>query len=314
MTDCDEGCKRPRIEEDRSIGKPQLLLATSELQKRTGKKYCDESELLSLLLAHGLVRRVRTITVEVRPLSGESFDIQLDASHPTVGEAKEQIERNEGTKSEQQLLCLVQVSSDGSNVREYDQEPEELKEDEMALMEDDVVAMVVIQTPKIWRMYPTEGVNVCDNGKLVMNTREIDSLAHTGEELTEGTHYCEMTIMEGTPFIGVCRPDTNLNEWQGQRQNNNAWLKSSRYGGLYGNGKQNDHVQNGIRGFRKGDRMGVLLDLHDGSLTFFKNGVEHSPGYPPGSVVGPVAFAVQMIYSDDKVRLLPNPTWPDGHC
>ena len=61
-------CKRPHIEKDRSIGKPQLLLATSELQKRTGKKYCDESEMLSLLLAHGLVRRVRTITVEVRPL------------------------------------------------------------------------------------------------------------------------------------------------------------------------------------------------------------------------------------------------------
>ena len=39
-----------------SLGRPQLLLATDELRKRTGKKYCDESELLPLLLAQGLVR------------------------------------------------------------------------------------------------------------------------------------------------------------------------------------------------------------------------------------------------------------------
>lgn len=91
-----------------------------------------------------------------------------------MGEAKEQIERDEGTKPEQQLLCRVQVSSDGSNVREFDQEPEELKEDEMALMEGDVVAMGVMPTTKIWRVHSTEGVNVCDNGKLVMNSREID--------------------------------------------------------------------------------------------------------------------------------------------
>ena len=185
----------------------------------------------------------------------------------------------------------------------------------MALMEGDVVAMGVMPTPKRWCVLPNGGVNVCENGKLVMNTREMDTLVHTGEELTEGKHYCEMEIVGGTPFIGVCRPDANPYDWHGWWQNDEAWLKGSRHGTLYGNGKhQNDHVQHGMDGFRKGDRMGVLLDLHDGSLTFFKNGVEHSPGYPPGSVVGPVAFAVQMIYPYDKVRLLDNPTWPDGHC
>ena len=128
-------------------GRPQLLLNTDELRKRTGKKYCDEAELVPLLLAHGLIRRVRTIAVEVRPLSGESFDIKLNAKAPTVGEAKEQIERDEGTKPRSQLLCRVQVSSDGSNVREFDQEPEELKEDGMALEEGDVIAMGVMPDP-----------------------------------------------------------------------------------------------------------------------------------------------------------------------
>ena len=61
---------------------------------------------MPLLLAHGLIRRVRTIAVEVRPLSGESFDIKLNAKAPTVGEAKEQIERDEGTKPERPSASL----------------------------------------------------------------------------------------------------------------------------------------------------------------------------------------------------------------
>jgi hypothetical protein len=135
--------QQPENTSNQPRGRPQLLLNTEELRKRTGKKYCDEAELVPLLLAHGLVRRVRTIAVEVRPLSGESFDIRLNAKAPTVGEAKEQIEREEGTEEPKQLLCRVQVSADGSNVREFDQEPEELKEDGMELSEGDVIAMGV---------------------------------------------------------------------------------------------------------------------------------------------------------------------------
>ena len=122
----------------------------------------------------------------------------------------------------------------------------------------------------------------------------------------------EVQIVSGVPLIGVCRPDATPKDWHGERNNRDAWLKGSNYGGLYGNDKQNDDID-GVIGFKKGDHMGVLLDLDDGSLIFFKNGVEHSPGYPAGSVVGPVAFAVQMISSHDEVRLRPNATWPDGH-
>ena len=63
-----------------------------------------------------------------------------------------------------------------------------------------------------------------------------------------------------------------------------------------------------------GDRMGILLDLDDGSLRFFKNGVEHGPGYPAGSVTGPVARAAQMFFEADTVRLLPDAAWPAGHA
>ena len=62
-----------------SAGRPQLLLVKTELQSWLGKKYCDEADLLGLLLAHSIIRRVRTIEVEVRPLGGDSFKAALDA-------------------------------------------------------------------------------------------------------------------------------------------------------------------------------------------------------------------------------------------
>ena len=45
-----------------------------------------------------------------------------------------------------------------------------------------------------------------------------------------------------------------------------------------------------------GDRVGMLLDLSEGYLLFFKNGVKHGPGFPAGSVFGPVNHAMQLGY------------------
>jgi hypothetical protein len=64
--------------------------------------------------------------------------------------------------------------------------------------------------------------------------------------------------------------------------------------------------------YKQGDRVGMLLDLDNGSLRFFKNGVEHGPGYAAGSVTGPVLAAVQMYFKDASARLLPNAEAPAG--
>jgi hypothetical protein len=64
--------------------------------------------------------------------------------------------------------------------------------------------------------------------------------------------------------------------------------------------------------YKLGDRVGVLLDLDNGSLRFFKNGVQHGPGFPAGSVTGPVVAAVQMANRDISVRLLPSAEAPVG--
>ena len=88
-------------------------------------------------------------------------------------------------------MCRVQVSSDGSNVREFDLEPEELEDDGMALVEGDVIAMGVMpERPKQWRTFPEDLVTVSEEGKLATQTVDEEwSLTHTGQELMEGRHY-----------------------------------------------------------------------------------------------------------------------------
>jgi hypothetical protein len=124
-------------------GREQLLLTAPELQTRLGRKFVDESELLPLLLSHGLVRRVRTIEVHVRPLGGDSFVVTLDASKPTVGEAKAEIARSQGTAEDRQDLYKVAERADGQAVREDDAEPEPLDDESMSLEDGEVVAMAV---------------------------------------------------------------------------------------------------------------------------------------------------------------------------
>jgi hypothetical protein len=148
MNSSDKGIKRARTQQqdgagasDNLPGREQLLLTSPELQTRLGRKYCDEAEVLPLLLAHGFVRRVRTIQVEVRPL--DSFKITLDASLPTVGEAKAEISRSQGTAEELQELYRVAERADGLAVREDDVEPELLDDEGMLLEEGDLVAMAV---------------------------------------------------------------------------------------------------------------------------------------------------------------------------
>jgi hypothetical protein len=151
MSGENKGLKRARTHDQQDgtaaaenlTGREQLLLTSPELQTRLGRKFVDETELLPLLLAHGLIRRVRTILIEVRPLGGDSLKVTLDASKPTVGEAKAEITRTQGTAAACQELYRVAERADGLAVREDDAEPELLDDESMALKDGEVVAMAV---------------------------------------------------------------------------------------------------------------------------------------------------------------------------
>jgi hypothetical protein len=110
-------------------------------------------------------------------------------------------------------------------------------------------------------------------------------------------------------FIGISRPNLDPTQTHFGRGCTDGWFIWAYDCSLSGNGKEFDDPAGG---YKQGDRVGVLLDLDNGSLRFFKNGVEHGPGYPAGSLTGPVVAAVQMSYKDESVRLLPDAEAPAG--
>jgi hypothetical protein len=108
-------------------------------------------------------------------------------------------------------------------------------------------------------------------------------------------------------FIGISRPNLSPTGTYFRKDCIDGWFMYPYNGSLLAELHDDE-----AGGYKQGDRVGVLLDLDNGSLRFFKNGVQHGSGYPAGSVTGPVVAAVQMYRGDDSVRLLPNAEAPAG--
>jgi hypothetical protein len=208
-------------------------------------------------------------------------------------------------------LYKVAERADGLAVREDDAEPEPLDDESMMLNDGEIVAMAVKELLLLWRTFAADHVTLSEGGAVATHTAERTyALTSTGIELTEGKHFWEMELLSqivDNIYIGISRPNLDPAGCYCSKSCTYGWSIGATYGGLHGNGKGRDDVAGG---YKRGDRVGVLLDLDNGSLRFFKNGVEHGPGYAAGSVTGPVVAAVQMFYSRASVRLLPNAEAP----
>jgi hypothetical protein len=164
----------------------------------------------------------------------------------------------------------------------------------------------------LWRTYAEDLVLLSEGGAVATHTLGGNwSLTTTGTELTEGKHYWEVELLSETVpiMIGISRPnlDPRVGTYYHASECTDAWFIYAFDGFLYGNGREGSDEAGA---YRQGDLVGVLLDLDNGSLRFFKNGVEHGAGYPAGSVTGPVVAAVQMYQQDLSLRLLPNAEAP----
>jgi hypothetical protein len=246
-------------------------------------------------------------------LGGDSVKVTLDASKPTVADTKTEIARLQGTAAAQQELYRVAERADGLAVREDDAEPEPLEDESMELENGDVVAMAVKETPLLWRTVAEGRVTLSEGGAVATKTADGWSLTTTGTELTEGRHYWEVELLskiKGALFIGISRPNLDPTGMYLTRDCTDGWFINAYSGSLCGNGKEG-HDAAGA--YKQGDRVGVLLDLDIGLLRFFKNGVQHGPGYTAGSVVGPVVAAALLYLTDQSVRLLPNAEAPIGN-
>jgi hypothetical protein len=168
------------------------------------------------------------------------------------------------------------------------------------------------EPPLLWRTFAADRVTLSEGRAVATQTLSRMSLVTTGIEITEGKHYWEVELLSERLvmiFIGISRPNLDPTGRYFNRECTDGWFINANHGGLWGNGKYDD---DGAGAYKQGDRVGMLLDLDNGSLCFFKNGVQHGPGYAAGSVTGPVVAAVQMYNKHESVRLLPNAETPAG--
>jgi hypothetical protein len=163
----------------------------------------------------------------------------------------------------------------------------------------------------MWRTFAEGAVTLSEGGTVAMQTNGGSyTLTTTGTELTEGRHYWEVELLSEnarSTFIGISRPNLDPKGAYFSKYRTDGWFIDAYDGSLYGNGRALDDQAGG---YTQGDRVGVLLDFNDGSLRFFKNGIQHGPGYAAGSVTGPVVAAVHMTSKGSRVRLLPNAEAP----
>jgi hypothetical protein len=313
--------EKPRNQPKTEVaGREQILIRSHALETTLGKKYINEHELLPLMLNAGLLRRVRTIDVVIRPLGGDSFKVTLDLQKPSVGEAKLEIARVTGTPESRQQLCKVTVRADGQPVREDDATPEFLEDTEQLLGSGAVIAFAVKEEPLCWGTYPEHLVTLSESGAIAtcIGSRRDFALITSGVVLTEGRHYWEVELVSDTEdensnliCIGVTRPNLDPEGVYFSSDSTDGWFVDAATYELNGNGEEGDGVWEEC--YEEGDRIGVLLDLDVGSLVFFFHGVQHGPGYPAGSVSGPVVHAVQLSNFQDSVQLHTTANWPEGH-
>jgi hypothetical protein len=162
----------------------------------------------------------------------------------------------------------------------------------------------------LWRTFPEDHVTLSEGGAVATQASSGYSLTTTETELTEGKHYWEVELLSEnlvSIYIDISRPNLDPKGFYTRSECTDGWFIDADYGDLFGNGIG---IGDAAGAYKHGDRVGVLLDLDNGSLRFFKNGVQHGPGYAAGSVTGPVVAAVQMYCTDESVRLLPNAEAP----
>ena len=164
----------------------------------------------------------------------------------------------------------------------------------------------------IWTEH-SPSVTVGEEGQLATKTSGGKySTVFGGQQLTAGVHYIEVEVggNMNSFFVGIARPGLDTADGKSYHETMNAWFMDANHGTLFGNGKYEDDVAGR---FEAGDRIGLLLDLDNHSLLFFKNGEKHGPGYGAGSVTGPVVLAMQMGWEGSSGRVVAGAVRPSGY-
>jgi hypothetical protein len=118
-----------------------------------------------------------------------------------------------------------------------------------------------------------------------------------------GRHYAQFTVMSvGDMFVGVIRPGWNVEGGQIASDVTVADVHGHCFYDTFdGHCLPRDDTWEGMQGAREGDRIGMLLDLDQGSMTVYRN--DERLGVMATGLTGEYSWAVTLESEDDSARI-----------
>ena len=175
-------------------------------------------------------------------------------------------------------------------------------------------SLEALSTPEATKLAWTRVGTTCEaEGAVLTKVRGGSYPRHAtnGRLLTTGVHVWEYEFTSAakangsrTMYVGVAQEGLDV-EKGGHSKSGKAWYLRTDNGTLYGSGVAEASDQTPVeKCFVVGDKIGVTLNLDDGSLAFSKNGVLLAGGFPVGSIKGPVVGAVELLTVGQSLTLL----------
>eukprot|EP01046_Picozoa_sp_COSAG06_P046051 COSAG06_NODE_6465_length_2922_cov_38.925257_2_plen_190_part_00 len=148
----------------------------------------------------------------------------------------------------------------------------------------------------------------------------IQSAVCAEHPMADGAHYVEMTLIKGIAFVGVVGQGFDAAGGGGAGDSAEGWLLGTEYGHLchagYASKWEGKPQQDEIK---RGDVVGLLLDLEQRTLSLYLNGARRGVMVAPGmknwngeavaSLAGPLRWAVG-VRDGGSVRIERKPLPP----
>jgi hypothetical protein len=302
-----------------------------------GASVVEEDQLVPLLLQQQHAKQTTSFEVTVRCLSGDEFKVQLDAEivagKGPLFHLREEVENRKGVKPHNQVIFLVesQTGSASPRLKGNEKGSRPLEKEDGSLAGSCVVVLSV--KPPAEFQWDIASPLIVDTNSLIAPRKYYSLSGPEGSVATkvDNDRSYETCLMTGGPaisdntgirmisfkplrgmhvFMGVVRdgvPCNGADAIQWHRASTSGWFMFKLDGGLCGNGKQFGSPCGGIY---DGQILTLRLDTGLGSLSFFRDGKPHGPGYTSG-VKGPLRWAVTMADKDDAVQIVSStpPDW-----
>lgn len=267
--------------------------------------------LIPILLSNNIISEVNIFEVIVTYNSGFSFNVILE-EHATGLLLKQEIERITGNSIIFQCICKKQYNNNYSNARDQEDINAIEINNNNVIEKGDNFCLYICQPEIFWIHQPDKQILELNGLQLTQTADSYYTLATTNKILRNGIHYLELEIVSDNIYglyVGVCKLNLNPTIEYGHKNDTDTWLMFVSQGTLFGNGyfrvSNNDNIS-----FKKKDKIGILLNLDNGSLTFIKNR-KYRFGFCNGSVTGPVKFAAFIVDEDTSIKIIENAEIPN---